>query len=446
MPSPKSSSRSGGAFALKVAEPRSAKGTGRGRAPVVHWLPASVVGGLAAALFGWILCAGLAVVGWLGGDDAALTDALGVGTQFWLLAHGGGAHVGIYQWTLVPLGFTLLLAVLTSGFASFAARQAKEAAETVLDATQRLHLIRRVVLASAVPYVAAVTVAALLMGNTGQAFRTLLGASLFAVVTTTWGAARALEHRLSHHLPGWARPLPGALLAAQSVMVLAGAAALAVSIAVRADRVTGLAEGLAPGVAGGVVLFLAQLAFLPNVVAWSAAWTLGSGFTIGDGSVVSPTDTDLGLLPGVPVLGALPPEGPGSWTGLVWLAAGVAAGAVAAALVMRGRPRARFDETCLVGGLAGVLSGLLFTALAALTRGDLGTGRLRDLGPRLLETGVMAVTLMGLSGLVVGLVWGLLRRPRPDLDSELTTLLRGSHRDGADPDGSEEKTVALQRD
>lgn len=404
---------------------------------MVHWLLASIGGGLAAALFGWILCAGLAVLGWLGGDDAALPDALAIGTQIWLLAHGGGAHIGIYRWTLVPLGFTLVLAAMLSGFASYAARQGLAAAPAVLDSAGRLHLIRRVVLACAGPYVAAATAAALLMGNTGQAFRTLLGAGLLAAVATGWGASRALGHRFAHHLPDWARPLPAALLAAQGVMALAGAVVLAASIAVRADRVTGLADGLAPGVAGGAVLLLAQLVFLPNLVAWSAAWSLGSGFTIGDGSVVSPGDTDLGLVPGIPILGALPPEGPGGWIDLVWLTAGVGAGVVAAVLVMRARPRARFDQTCLVGGLAGVLSGLLFTGLAALTRGDLGTGRLTDLGPRLLESGVMAVTLMGLSGMVVGLVWGLIRRPAPDLDEELTTILRGADR---------EKTVVLNRD
>ncbi|MGO1974042.1 MAG: cell division protein PerM, partial [Propionibacteriaceae bacterium] len=416
---------------------RDQRGPGRARGPVVHWLLASVVGGVAAAVFGWILCAGLAVVGWLGGDDAALADALGIGTQVWLLAHGGGAHIGIFRWTLVPLGFTLVLAAMLSGFASYAARQGQAAAPAALGPGDRLHLLRRVVLASAGPYVAAATVAALLMGNTGQAFRTLFGAGLLAVVATGWGASRALGHRFSHHLPAWARPLPGALLGAQGVMALVGAGVLATSIAVRADRVTGLAEGLAPGIAGGLVLFLAQLVFLPNLIAWSAAWSLGSGFTIGDGSVVSPGDTDLGLVPGIPILGALPPEGAGGWIDLAWLGAGVAAGAVAAVLVMRGRPRARFDETCLVGGLAGVLSGLLFTGLAALTRGDLGTGRLTELGPRLLESGVMAVTLMGLSGMVVGLVWGLVRRPRPDLDAELTTILRGADR---------EKTVVLNRD
>ena len=442
MASPSSSPRSGRGFALKVAAPREREAPGRPRGPVVHWLLAGVVGGIAAAVFGWILCAGLAVLGWLGGDDATLADALGVGTQLWLLAHGGGAHVGIYRWTLVPLGFTLVLAVMLSGFASFAARQAHADQTDGTDGpTERLHVIRRVVVATAGPYVAAATVAALLMGNTGQAFRTLFGAALLAVVAAGWGASRALGHRFADHLPVWGRALPSALVAAQGVMALAGAAVLATSIAVYADRVTQLADGLAPGVAGGVVLFLAQLAFLPNLIAWSAAWSLGSGFTIGDGSVVSPSGTDLGLVPGIPVLGALPPEGPGGWTDLAWLAAGVVAGVVAAVLVMRGRPRARFDETCLVGGLAGVLSGLLFTGLAALTRGDLGTGRLTDLGPRLLESGVMAVTLMGLSGMVVGLVWGLVRRPAPDLDDELTTILR----DGEAERGGE-RTVVLNKD
>src|SRR5699024_12231469 len=94
-----------------------------------------------------------------------------------------------------------------------------------------------------------------------------------------------------------------------------------------------------------------------------------------------------------------------------WLAVGVLAGAMAAVMVMRARPRARFDETALVGGLAGTLAGLVFPLVALVATGDLGSNRLTGLGPNVIELVVVAPALLGLSGMAVGLGWGLVRRP-----------------------------------
>lgn len=97
---------------------------------------------------------------------------------------------------------------------------------------------------------------------------------------------------------------------------------------------------------------------------------------------------------------------------MLWLVVGVLAGAVAAISVLRSLPHARCDETAVVGGLSGVLGGLLVVATAMLSGGDLGTGNLTGLGPRGIELLVLAPAIMGLSGLTVGLVWGLVRMSR----------------------------------
>jgi hypothetical protein len=130
----------------------------------------------------------------------------------------------------------------------------------------------------------------------------------------------------------------------------------------------------------------------------------------------------------------------------------VLAGAVAAWLVVRSRPRARFDETSLVGGLAGLTGGLLFVGLAWATSGNLGTVRLVGLGPLLLPLLVMAVTTLGLSGMVTGLGLGLWRRRRSERgpDPQPGPTQGRSRRAGATalptgPDGSE-PTEILARD
>ncbi|WP_232822010.1 cell division protein PerM, partial [Desertihabitans aurantiacus] len=214
-------------------------------------------------------------------------------------------------------------------------------------------------------------------------------------------------------LPDWLRRLPRAVGAGVAVMGLVSTAVLVVSVVQHLEQVRALSGGAAPQPVSAVVLVLAQLAYLPNLVLWAMSYLLGAGFTVATDSVVSPMVTELGLLPGIPVLGALPAEGVGSWTSCLWLLAGVAAGAVTAVVLLRGLRPLRFDAACLVGGLAAALTGLVLTVAGAASRGSLGSGRLTGLGPRLTELAVMSVTVLGIAGLVTGFVYGLLVRRRP---------------------------------
>jgi hypothetical protein len=275
---------------------------------------------------------------------------------------------------------------------------------------------------------APVLAAAAVLGRPGLAPGHVLAVLAVLLGAALRGAARALDVDWTRSWPGWSRAVPRAVLASQLVLLVAGSTVLVTGLAVHLDRVTHLQDALAPGVAGGIALLAAQLTLAPNAVVWAASYALGGGFTLGNGSVVAPAATDLGVLPGLPLLGALPASGPGPASALFWLAAGVLAGATAAWLVVRGRPDARFDETSLVGGAAGVLGGLVFVGLAWATAGDLGTLRLSGLGPLLLPLLVMAVTTLGLSGMVTGLLLGLWQRARrrrqPEVDAEATQVLR----------------------
>jgi hypothetical protein len=199
-------------------------------------------------------------------------------------------------------------------------------------------------------------------------------------------------------------------LAAQLTMLVTGAAVLVTSLWMHLQRVEALHEALHPGVVGAVALLLIQLAFAPNALIWSASYALGPGFSVGAGSVVAPAATQLGMVPGIPLLGALPSPGPGDLAQLWWLAAGAVAGAIACWVVLGSRRSARFDEASLVGGACGLLAGAVFAGLAWAASGDLGTVRLADMGPRLFPLLVMAGTTMGLSGLITGLAFGLVSR------------------------------------
>jgi len=384
-----------------------------GAEPILGWIPAAVGGGLLAALATWILVAGLTVIGWLPGDAGDLPGAIRFGTSLWHLGHGGAITLAGTYWSLVPLGVTVIALVTVRGVASFAGRQALLAERmtgTEPDRPARARIAARVGAVLAGCYVLPVVVSAAAIGD-GALGRLAAGTIVLAVVAATAGVVHGTELDVLALLPGWARPIPRAVVAAQLVLVVGAAAALTSSLLLNRGRIDDLAGELGGGASAAVALTALQVAFLPTLLLWTAAWTLGPGFSVGAGTIVSPANTQLGLLPALPITGALPPEGPGQVTDLLWLVVGVAAGTAAAVTVMRGRPRARFDETALVGGLAGALAGLVFTALAVLGRGDLGLNHLAGLGPRLLQLLVTAPALLGLSGMAVGLVWGLWRRP-----------------------------------
>lgn len=367
--------------------------------PRFGWQLVALGGALVSAIAGWVLVAGLTVVGWLAASPGDLSTALHTGTRLWLLANGAPAELGGVHWSLVPLGMSLLIAFMVSRFTRVAVRFADpEDSEAV-----------RVLLGAAglatVGYAAVVAAVGLSTG--ADVVRGTVGAAVIAAVGAFWGAKGGAGIRLSDSWPQWSRSVPAAVAAAVGVLLLSGAVVLATGIVEHADRISTLATGLGAGVVGGIALWAAQAAFAPNVVIWCASYALGAGFSIGQGSVVAPSDTSLGLLPSIPILGALPGSGPGTELNLAWLGSGVAAGAVAAVFVVRRRSDARPDETSLVGGLAGVLAGLVFTALAYATGGDLGDGRLTGAGPRMLPLLVMSCTLLGLSGMICGLIFGL---------------------------------------
>jgi hypothetical protein len=172
-----------------------------------------------------------------------------------------------------------------------------------------------------------------------------------------------------------------------SAAAVVGFSALAMALILVASfsPIVSLYEGLQAGVLGGVSLTLAQLALLPNLIVWTASWFVGPGFALGAGSAVSPLGTQLGLVPALPVLGALPEGTPA--LGFVGLLVPVAAGFIAAAVLrpalmqrVQGRSGALW-RTLATAGLAGAVGAGILALLALASHGAAGPGRLADVGP-----------------------------------------------------------------
>ncbi len=197
--------------------------------------------------------------------------------------------------------------------------------------------------------------------------------------------------------------------------------------------ITGLHQVLGAGFDGGVAIFVAELALLPNLVLWGASWLLGPGFAIGTGTQVTPAGTLLGPVPGLPIAGALPSDG--APMSALWLLVPVLAAFVGAYLVTRlarqgadasaalgavrdassdhgaedgwhlepdpGSASAPWWHPLVVGLAAGVLAGLVLGLGAWWSGGAIGPGRLADTGPNgWAVAGVAALTVA--VGAVVG--------------------------------------------
>lgn len=203
--------------------------------------------------------------------------------------------------------------------------------------------------------------------------------------------------------------------AAFGVIAIA-AAIVAVRIVLDHATIVGLYQALGAGVDGDATITMVQLALVPNLVVWAAAWLLGPGFALGAGTTVSPSVTLLGPVPGLPLLGALPPEG--APLGVLWLALPVLlgfAGAIAVAESVPVHEEAPWWANLAAGLGAGVVAGALLGVFAAWSGGAAGPGRLAEVGPDALLVAASAAASVGV-GAVAG-VFAARARARNAIDA-----------------------------
>ncbi len=218
------------------------------------------------------------------------------------------------------------------------------------------------------------------------------------------GIVDAVRTRLDRAPDAWPEaPGLAARGAAIALTLLVGTSALvlAIGLIVRGPQIVALSQSANLDAGGAVVVGFGQLLYLPTLVVWTLAFIAGPGVLLGAGSAVAPAGTQLGVLPGIPVLGVLP-ESTSPWLlalALIPVAAGAAAGwAVRSRLSPRGGG-ADAETTgillSLVGAIA-LVSALGAGLLAVLASGAMGPGRLATVGP---DAGAVALAV----GVEVGL-------------------------------------------
>jgi hypothetical protein len=345
----------------------------------------------AAALSGLATLAAVVLVAWVAdaGPGSTGTDAVRAAADAWLLAHGGGLTVPAGHVRAIPLGLTVLAAIVLHRAGASLAR-----AVEVPD----LRAAGRAVAALAVPYaLLAAAVAKLAATGTAASSAPLagIGALLLAGLAGGRGVLRTAElgPALARRVPAWLPAVARAVVAGVGALVAAGLALLLVSLVWHAGKFAELVGALQPGFVGGVILLLGCVLLLPNGALWAVAYAAGPGFTVGAGTGVSPFGATLGPVPAFPLLAALPGDGtpvPAVRAALlVPVLAGVLAGWVAGrrlpAATGPGRRPAlltgRVARSAGYGLLAGGLVALLTAVLAVLAGGALGPGYLAAVGP-----------------------------------------------------------------
>ncbi|MFG2195226.1 DUF6350 family protein [Streptomyces sp. NPDC048639] len=444
-----------------------------------------VAGGVVAAALGLGAVTVAVLLLWITSPypESGPSAALHVAAALWLLAHGAElVRADTVSGAAAPVGITpLLLSALPLWLLYRASRHAIEAHEEELaDAGHEpggpLPAGPTIGWLSAGYLLVGVT--AVIYASGGPLHADALSALLHLPVVTFAAVAYGYwtaSGRPRDPLPGQARQIleripPGvravctrrrlvtagrAGAAGTAVLLGGGALLVALSLTWHGSAAQQSFHHLTMPWTGRLAVLLLALVLVPNAVLWGAAYAIGSGFTLGAGTLVGPLGTSAHPdLPRFPLLAAVPDAGPGSpltWpVGLLPLAAGVAVGwytaraavpgaAMRAAAVcteppavrppLRGRwtawwRRLRGGEgvvagdgsggapagtgaargavvtgkgvrgrrdTALTAVLGSVACAVTMAVLTGVTEGALGTGALEDFGPSWWFTGAVAL-------------------------------------------------------
>ena len=334
------------------------------------------------------------------GPDTAAQVAIGL----WLYAQHVPLDIGTVSLGLVPLG----LLVIPGGLAYAGGRQVARVARP-----RSLADVTRAVIPFALIYGVLAAVAAgvvrsdVVQPGPRSAF---VAATTIALVGGGLGLLRAsnLLQAMVRQVPSSVRDLVASAVSGLASVFLISGLLTTITLLIGFPDAAEAYRALDAGWSGGPILVLLTVAFVPNLVLWTAAFTTGVGFPLGAEGVVSPQGIEYGALPVFPPLAALPPQGdPGPWA-FVALAAPLVGGYVVAAVLHRRQGDLSVEQFAGRAAAAGALSGLGLGVLCWLSAGSVGNDALIDLGPVGWTVGLVAALEMALVAAVVA--WELDRR------------------------------------
>lgn len=357
--------------------------------------------------------AGIFVVVARGTGDLSFVGFCRGAARTWLVSLGSGLEADGVSLGLVPIGATLLCIAVVAVTASWVVADPVELPGYAATTAGALGLLAGIASAAS---------------NAGDVNTSVIRAAVGAFVVGGIGAAigAAVRHKAASDL--WPTPnadvravarasVPGVLtVLAASTMIVLGLMVWHIS------RAGDLWAVLDPGFGGGIALAVGCVLTVPTLILWTASALVGPGFALGTDTSVDLSGSQLGEVPGLPVLAALPAPGQfAGWVfvlGLIPLIAGMIAG-------WRLDPGEREDLLTRLGlgAAAGAFAGFVLGLMIAVSGGAVGPGRMADAGPPLLTPLLVAVPVMALGG-ALGAILSHYRGSRATKPEETSTSRR----------------------
>ncbi|WP_191966643.1 DUF6350 family protein [Microbacterium testaceum] len=319
----------------------------------------------------------------------------------YLAATGIDPSFATFTLSLAPLAFAAFTGLFAARSGSRAAEAGSGLTGWVSGSLVFAALSAGIVLTSQASLVASETWLAILLPSLIFCVPALVGAIVGAWRVGDDGPVDAVRGWIERMPRAWA-PVPGLALRGLAIatlgLIAVGAVIVTAGLIARASQVIGLYQASNADGIGATVIALGQLLYLPTLVLWAMSFAAGPGFALGTDTAVTPAATQVGALPGIPVLGAVP-DSTSSWLLLLVLLP-IAVGAVTGWILRSRMPLTTGPEPLgprLVLAVAvAALTGGMGALAAVVSSGSIGPGRLADTGP---QPGPLALTL-GLEVLV----------------------------------------------
>lgn len=412
--------------------------------PMPLWLQ-GVVELIVTALFSAlaVFAAMSAVWATKGFGDMEFSSVAAMSAHLWLLIHGVpldlaaafGASAGTM--TLVPLGLSILPLLLCyrSGRRLARASYEGEFLIPVLSGSVTYALISSAMYGWASPHpqplqalnAALVPLGIVVAGLMWGGYREARSLSRMVGVDTAEQISQMSQY--SRWAGSYAWAVVRAAVVAFVALVGLGAVLLGIGILAGWSQIVATYQELHAGAVGDTAVTLLQLGFLPNLVIYAIAWSTGAGFSFGAGTSVGLTSSDVGTLPMLPILGAVP-ESMGTF-GLVGLLVPLGAGAIAGwwflregedhldewvALKVPFRPLSALISAVVLGVMTGIMTSFGTLWLGWISYGSLGIGRFTEVGAEPLTFAAHTALTVG-AGVTFGML--LSRALVPDSSREL---------------------------
>lgn len=412
--------------------------------PMPLWLQ-GVVELIVTALFSAlaVFAAMSAVWATKGFGDMEFSSVAAMSAHLWLLIHGVpldlaaafGASAGTM--TLMPLGLSILPLLLCyrSGRRLARASYEGEFLIPVLSGSVTYALISSAMYGWASPHpqplqalnAALVPLGIVVAGLMWGGYREARSLSRMVGVDTAEQISQMSQY--SRWAGSYAWAVVRAAVVAFVALVGLGAVLLGIGILAGWSQIVATYQELHAGAVGDTAVTLLQLGFLPNLVIYAIAWSTGAGFSFGAGTSVGLTSSDVGTLPMLPILGAVP-ESMGTF-GLVGLLVPLGAGAIAGwwflregedhldewvALKVPFRPLSALISAVVLGMMTGIMTSFGALWLGWISYGSLGIGRFTEVGAEPLTFAAHTALTVG-AGVTFGML--LSRALVPDSSREL---------------------------